>query len=49
VFARSTTRNVVASDVEDYVVANSPLGPSIQGRIACTSSGVVVCPTVIGP
>ena len=31
---------------EDYVVANSPLSPSIQGRIVCTSSGVVVCPTV---
>jgi len=39
----------VASDVEDYVVANSPLTPSIQGRIVCTSSGVVVCPTVITP
>jgi 2',3'-cyclic-nucleotide 2'-phosphodiesterase (5'-nucleotidase family) len=49
VLARSTTRNLMASDVEEYVVANSPLSPSIQGRIVCTSSGAVVCPTVIAP
>lgn len=49
VLARSTTRNIMAADVEAYVEANSPLTPSIQGRIVCTSSGAVVCPTITSP
>ena len=30
----------------DYVTANSPLAPSIQGRITCTTSGATACPVV---
>jgi 2',3'-cyclic-nucleotide 2'-phosphodiesterase (5'-nucleotidase family) len=30
----------------DYVTANSPLSPAIQGRITCTTSGATVCPVV---
>jgi 2',3'-cyclic-nucleotide 2'-phosphodiesterase (5'-nucleotidase family) len=30
----------------DFVTANSPLSPTIQGRVTCTSSGATVCPTV---
>jgi hypothetical protein len=28
-------------DVEAYIMANSPISPSIQGRIVCTGAG---CP-----
>jgi 2',3'-cyclic-nucleotide 2'-phosphodiesterase (5'-nucleotidase family) len=28
----------------DYVTANSPLSPAIQGRIVCTTSGATACP-----
>ncbi len=49
VLARSTTRNLQVNDVSDYVVANSPLSPTIQGRIVCTSSGTTPCPTITAP
>jgi 2',3'-cyclic-nucleotide 2'-phosphodiesterase (5'-nucleotidase family) len=49
VLARSTSRNLMASDVDSYVAANSPLNPAIQGRIVCTSSGAVACPTITAP
>jgi 2',3'-cyclic-nucleotide 2'-phosphodiesterase (5'-nucleotidase family) len=49
VLARSTSRNLMASDVDSYVGANSPLNPAIQGRIVCTSSGEVACPTITTP
>ena len=49
VLARVTTRNLMASDVETYVTASSPISPSIQGRIVCTSSGATACPTIIAP
>jgi 2',3'-cyclic-nucleotide 2'-phosphodiesterase (5'-nucleotidase family) len=31
----------------EYVTANSPLAPTIQGRIACTTSGAAACPTIL--
>jgi 5'-nucleotidase len=30
----------------DYVTANSPLAPTIQGRVVCTTSGATACPVV---
>jgi 2',3'-cyclic-nucleotide 2'-phosphodiesterase (5'-nucleotidase family) len=42
VFSRIVTRNVMDQDVEAYIMANSPISPSIQGRIVCTGAG---CPT----
>ncbi len=30
----------------DYVTANSPLSPTIQGRVTCTSTGATLCPVV---
>ena len=30
----------------DYVTANSPLSPAIQGRVSCTTTGATVCPVV---
>jgi len=41
VFSRIVTRNVMDQDVEAYIAANSPISPSIQGRIVCTGAG---CP-----
>ncbi|HEY5903166.1 MAG TPA: alkaline phosphatase family protein [Anaerolineales bacterium] len=34
-FSRATTQNIMAQTVEDYITANSPISPSIQGRIKC--------------
>ena len=42
VFSRIVTRNVMDQDVEAYIMANSPISPSIQSRIVCTGAG---CPT----
>ncbi len=35
-FARATTQNIMDQVLADYVTANSPINPSIQGRIKCT-------------
>ncbi len=34
-FARSTTQNIMEQVLADYITANSPISPSIQGRITC--------------
>ena len=34
-FARATTQNIMDQVLADYVTANSPLNPTIQGRIKC--------------
>ena len=44
--SRMVTRNIMDQVLADYVQANSPLSPSIQGRIVCTTSGVTPCPVV---
>jgi len=38
---RATTRNVMDQDVAAYVAANTPISPSIEGRINCTGA---TCP-----
>lgn len=43
---RITTQNFLDQVLADYIAANTPVSPSIQGRIICTSSGAVVCPVV---
>ena len=45
-FSRSTSRDIMDQVLADYVTANSPLSPAIQGRINCTTSGATVCPVV---
>jgi 2',3'-cyclic-nucleotide 2'-phosphodiesterase (5'-nucleotidase family) len=45
-FSRSTSRDIMDQVLADYVTANSPIGPAIQGRIVCTTSGATVCPVV---
>jgi 2',3'-cyclic-nucleotide 2'-phosphodiesterase (5'-nucleotidase family) len=34
-FSRATTQDIMDQVVADYITANSPIGPVIQGRIHC--------------
>jgi 2',3'-cyclic-nucleotide 2'-phosphodiesterase (5'-nucleotidase family)/predicted AlkP superfamily phosphohydrolase/phosphomutase len=45
-FARATTRDIMDQVLADYVTANSPISPAIQGRIVCTTGGSPACPVV---
>jgi 2',3'-cyclic-nucleotide 2'-phosphodiesterase (5'-nucleotidase family) len=49
VSAQMTSRDIMDQDLADHVAANSPLSPSIQGRIVCTSSGATACPAITAP
>jgi 2',3'-cyclic-nucleotide 2'-phosphodiesterase (5'-nucleotidase family)/predicted AlkP superfamily phosphohydrolase/phosphomutase len=42
-FARATTRNIMDQVVADYITANSPISPAIEGRVVCTGAS---CPVV---
>ncbi len=44
---RAVTREVMDEAVADYITANSPLTPAIQGRIVCTTTGAPLCPVVV--
>jgi 2',3'-cyclic-nucleotide 2'-phosphodiesterase (5'-nucleotidase family) len=44
--ARMVTRNLMANDVIEWIEANTPISPEIQGRITCTAGD---CPTVVAP
>ena len=44
--SRATTQNIMDQVLADYVQANSPIAPAIQGRVACTTSGATACPVV---
>jgi 2',3'-cyclic-nucleotide 2'-phosphodiesterase (5'-nucleotidase family) len=45
--ARMVTREIMDQVLADYVAAGSPISPSVQGRIVCTSTGATACPVVI--
>jgi 2',3'-cyclic-nucleotide 2'-phosphodiesterase (5'-nucleotidase family) len=48
--SRATTRDIMDQVVADYVTARSPISPTIQGRVACTTTttttGPTACPVV---
>lgn len=46
VSSRITTQNFMDQVLADYIAANTPVSPSIQGRINCTTSGGTACPVV---
>jgi hypothetical protein len=46
VYSRATTRDIMDQDLADYVAANSPVNPSIQGRINCVGAA---CPAITAP
>ena len=39
VYARGTTQDLMDQVLADYITANTPVSPAIQGRIKCTTSG----------
>lgn len=45
--SRMVTREIMDQVLADYVADNSPISPSIQGRIVCTTSGATACPVVL--
>lgn len=45
--SRMVSRDIMDQVLADYVGASSPIGPSIQGRIVCTTSGATACPTIL--
>jgi 2',3'-cyclic-nucleotide 2'-phosphodiesterase (5'-nucleotidase family)/predicted AlkP superfamily phosphohydrolase/phosphomutase len=47
--SRMATLDFMDQVTADYVTANSPLSPAIQGRIVCTSSGATACPVITAP
>ena len=49
VVASIVSREVLDQVLADYVAAASPLSPTIQGRITCTTSGATACPVVTAP
>jgi 2',3'-cyclic-nucleotide 2'-phosphodiesterase (5'-nucleotidase family) len=46
-FSRSTSQGILDQVTADYISAHSPISPSIQGRITCTTSGATACPVVV--
>jgi 2',3'-cyclic-nucleotide 2'-phosphodiesterase (5'-nucleotidase family) len=46
IYARGTTQNIMDQVLADYITANTPISPAIQGRIVCTTSGATACPVV---
>jgi hypothetical protein len=44
---RTTVHEVMDQAVSDWIRATSPINPSIQGRIVCTTSGPTVCPAIL--
>lgn len=44
VYGRSVTRDIMDQVLADYVAGNSPVSPSIQGRIVCADSNGALAP-----
>jgi 2',3'-cyclic-nucleotide 2'-phosphodiesterase (5'-nucleotidase family)/predicted AlkP superfamily phosphohydrolase/phosphomutase len=49
VAARAHSREIMDQTVADYITANSPLAPTIQGRVVCTTTGATACPVITAP
>ena len=44
VYSRGTTQNIMDQVLADYIAANSPVSPAIQGRIVCTDANGATAP-----
>ena len=44
--SRATTRDIMDQVVADYIAAQSPISPAIQGRVNCTTTGPTACAIV---
>jgi len=47
VYARGTLQDYMDEILADYITANTPIVPAIQGRIVCTTSGGTSCPVPV--
>jgi 2',3'-cyclic-nucleotide 2'-phosphodiesterase (5'-nucleotidase family) len=47
VYFRSTTQAIMDQVLADFITANTPVGPALQGRIVCTTSGATACPVPV--
>ncbi len=43
---RITTQSFMDQVLADYIAANTPVSPAIQGRVNCTTGGAPACPVV---
>lgn len=44
--SRMVTQDFMDEVASDYIAANTPISPAIQGRISCTTGGAPACPVV---
>ena len=49
VAARAHSREIMDQTVANYITASTPLAPTIQGRIVCTTTGATACPVITAP
>jgi 2',3'-cyclic-nucleotide 2'-phosphodiesterase (5'-nucleotidase family) len=48
IYPIAVTQGIMDQVLADYIAANTPLTPTIQGRIVCTTSNpAVLCPTIL--
>jgi 2',3'-cyclic-nucleotide 2'-phosphodiesterase (5'-nucleotidase family) len=47
VYFRSTTQAIMDQVLADFITANTPVVPALQGRIVCTTSGATACPVPV--
>jgi 2',3'-cyclic-nucleotide 2'-phosphodiesterase (5'-nucleotidase family) len=45
--SQAVTRDFMDQALAEHVSASSPLSPSIQGRIVCTTTGAAACPVLL--
>jgi 2',3'-cyclic-nucleotide 2'-phosphodiesterase (5'-nucleotidase family) len=46
-YSRGTTQDIMDQVLADFITANTPVSPAIQGRIVCTTSGATACPVPV--
>ena len=46
-FSRATTQGILDQVLADYIAANTPISPAVQGRINCITSGTPACPGIV--
>ena len=47
--SRQVTQNLMDQVLADFITANTPISPAIQGRIVCTTTGATLCPVISAP
>ncbi|MGE5223288.1 MAG: 5'-nucleotidase C-terminal domain-containing protein, partial [Omnitrophica WOR_2 bacterium] len=47
IYATGTTQDIMDQVLANYITANTPLSPALQGRVVCTTSGATACPVTL--